>query len=140
MKLKKTKWLIVLLILLTACTPKSSQVCKDQDCINTEVVDTYDARMKGLMFREKLDGGMLFEFTDIDSHIFWMKNTLIPLDMIWRSEDGEILYIHKNAQPCKEDPCGTFGSKDIKSKFVLEVSGGFTDKHGWKVGDILNRK
>ena len=63
-------------------------------------------RAKGLMFRKTLaeNAGMLFVFPVLDFQNFWMKNTLIPLDMIWLNEHKEVIYF-VTADPCKSDPC-----------------------------------
>ena len=62
----------------------------------------------GLMFRENMDSdrGMLFIFEKEGEYPFWMKNTLIPLDIIWINKDKEVVFISENAQPCEEGkPC-----------------------------------
>ena len=58
-----------------------------------------------------------------------MKNTLIPLDIIWINADKKIEGITKNVQPCKQDPCQTYASPP-KTKYVLEVNAGFSEKNG----------
>ena len=93
------------------------------------------------MFREKLNenDGMLFVFDDESYLAFWMKNTLIPLDIIFIDENYGIVDI-KNAVPCKEDPCALY--KSLKpAKYVLEVNTNFTAKNKIKVGDkvIINQ-
>src|SRR3989344_353257 len=67
---------------------------------------------------------------------FWMKNTLIPLDMIWIDEDKEIVFIYENALPCEEDPC-TVISPSGNAKYVFEINGGLTSKKGIVVGQKL---
>jgi uncharacterized membrane protein (UPF0127 family) len=95
---------------------------------------TNDAeRSYGLMFREKLGPyeGMLFDFHQEQPVSFWMKNTLIPLDMIFIAADGTIRHIHSNAVPLSTDT--------IPSQFpvrgVLEINGGSAKLLGIKVGD-----
>jgi len=109
--------------------------------IKVEVADTMQKRQKGLMGRESLadNEGMLFIFPTNSIHPFWMKNTLIDLDIIWISDDLKIVEIWENA------PASTPGGpKDPKryqpkekSKYVLEVNAGFVSKNGVKVGDGL---
>ncbi|HET6267073.1 MAG TPA: DUF192 domain-containing protein [Acidobacteriota bacterium] len=91
-------------------------------------------RAKGLMFRKSLaeNAGMLFVFPVLDFQSFWMKNTLIPLDMIWLNEYKEVIYF-VTADPCKSDPCGSYGPPQ-KAMYVLEVNGGFAKKHHLKLG------
>ena len=90
------------------------------------------------MFRESmnLDKGMLFIFDEEKEHPFWMKNTLIPLDIIWINQDREIVFIEKNAQPCPEKCKIIIPSK--KAKYVLEINGGLADKIGIELGKKLN--
>ena len=105
--------------------------------INVEIADDEQEQIKGLMFREKLNewGGMLFIFEYEQEQSFWMKNTLIPLDMIFIDEDFKIVDI-KNAVPCKEDPCALY--KSLKpAKYVLEVNRNFTAKNNIKIDDKL---
>ena len=111
-------------------------VCFGSRCFNAEIASSFSARMKGLMFRESLavDAGMLFIFSSEDKHSFWMKNTLIPLDMIWISENKEIVYIAKNVQPCKSLICPSVSSEK-SAKYVLEINGGKADETGLKIGD-----
>ena len=98
-----------------------------------EIADTPSARMKGLMFREKLDKkkGMLFLFDRVSVQGFWMQNTLIPLDMIFIKEDGKIAKIHPNARPKDLTMIGS--GQPVKA--VLEINGGQAEKLGIKAGD-----
>jgi uncharacterized membrane protein (UPF0127 family) len=73
--------------------------------------------------------GMLFVFPDENYRSFWMKNTLIPLDMMFIAANGTVLEIRRNVQPCSKDPCETYRSVQ-KSMFVLEVNAGFSRQHG----------
>ena len=90
-------------------------------------------RARGLMFREKLGPyeGMLFDFYKEAPVSFWMKNTLIPLDMIFIAADGTIRSIHANAVP--------HSTESIPSQFpvraVLEINGGSAKLLGIKPGD-----
>jgi len=89
-------------------------------------------RQKGLMFRESLkeNEGMLFVFTQTESHSFWMKNTYIPLDMIFIDENNVIVGIIENAEPM------TLKSRHVsqKSRFVLEVLAGNCRRHSIQKG------
>jgi uncharacterized membrane protein (UPF0127 family) len=93
------------------------------------------------MNREYLaqDSGMLFIFKKEGIYNFWMKNTLIPLDIIWINENNKIIFIKENAEPCKVEQCETFGS-DEKAKYILEINGGLTEKMGLRVGDEVECK
>lgn len=141
---------IFLLIFLVSCAQnfdeKPSEIWIDNGKnlikINVEIADDDDERAKGLMFREKLNenGGMLFVFEDEDHQTFWMKNTMIPLDMIFIGTDFIIVDV-KNAKPCGEDPCKLYKSSK-PAMHVLEVNSGFAAKNNIKIGDkiIVNEK
>lgn len=112
------------------------ETSKGRTEIAVEIADTLDERTKGLMFRETMpkESGMFFIFEEESEKSFWMKNTLIPLDMIFIDAGYKVVSIAKNAQPCKGDPCAVYPS--VKpAKFVLEVNGGVSDSVGLKDGD-----
>ena len=71
--------------------------------------------------------GMLFIFEKSGIYPFWMKNTLIPLDIIWLDENQNIVFIKKNALPCKEDPCPSINPNKT-ARYVLEINSGLVDK------------
>ena len=137
---------IFLLLFLAGCAKNFDAVSidngKDLIKINVEIADDNNERAKGLMFRERLNenDGMFFIFDEENYQTFWMKNTLIPLDMIFIGEDLEIVDI-KNAVPCKEEPCFLYKSSK-PAKYVLEANQGFAAKNGIETGDkiILNGK
>ena len=97
-----------------------------------EVVDTPAKIMRGLMYREHLppDDGMLFLLGSDDDHAFYMRNTLIPLDMMFIRADRTIAGIVENAEPRTE----TLRRVGTPSRYVLEVNGGFSATHGIKAG------
>jgi uncharacterized membrane protein (UPF0127 family) len=100
--------------------------------VAVEVADDDARRERGLMFRRDLpeDRGMLFVFGAEGEHPFWMKDTLIPLDMIFIDSGGRITGIVERAQPL---------SLQLRSggpsRFVLEVQGGWAARRGVKAGD-----
>ncbi len=106
--------------------------------INLELATTPLERQKGLMFRTNLeeDSGMLFIFPDEQIRYFWMKNTLIPLDMIFIDSDNKIIDI-QTAEPCMEDPCKNYISK-FPAKYVLELNMGYTERNDIYIGDKIN--
>jgi hypothetical protein len=106
--------------------------------IKAEIADTDEKRAKGLMFRKSLtySAGMLFIFDTEDFHSFWMKNTLIPLDILWLDKEFRIKYYYQNVPPCKSDPCPSY-SPLFKAKFVLEVNAGFIKKENLRLDDKL---
>ncbi|MFA6097472.1 MAG: DUF192 domain-containing protein [Candidatus Paceibacterota bacterium] len=116
-------------------------VCIENNCFSAEIADTSQERERGLMNRVALkeNGGMLFVFEKEDVYKFWMKNTLIPLDMIWIGNDNKIIFIKENAQPCKTEACESFGP-DGKARYVFEINGGLAKLRGINVGDTVEIK
>nr|WP_321457263.1 DUF192 domain-containing protein [uncultured Cohaesibacter sp.] len=94
-----------------------------------------DTRMKGLMFRTKLEAGhgMLFDFGKTEPVYMWMKNTYISLDMIFANPNGTIHHIVKGTTPLSESIIGSAGPV----RYVLEVPKGTSDALGIKPGDRL---
>jgi uncharacterized membrane protein (UPF0127 family) len=101
--------------------------------VTVELARTEAERERGLMERRELapDAGMLFMFEEAGEHPFWMKNTLIPLDMIFISDDGRIAGIVARAVPGDLSPRSAGGP----SRYVLEVAGGWAEAHGVSAGD-----
>lgn len=97
------------------------------------MADTPEEQQLGLMNRPHLPSasGMLFVFDAPKEVQFWMKNTLIPLDMLFADEKGQITRIHENAIP--QDLTGIDGGAGVK--FVLEINGGLAGRMGVKTGD-----
>ena len=104
--------------------------------ISLEVVSTDAARTRGLMWRDHLDDGhgMLFVFDEDSDHSFWMKNTVISLDMIFIGRDQVIVGVHPNATPLSLAPI----SVGHPSRWVLEVAGGYTGRAGIATGDHID--
>jgi uncharacterized membrane protein (UPF0127 family) len=101
--------------------------------IHAEVADTPASREQGLMFRDHLalDAGMLFVFDRQAEVQFWMRNTLIPLDMLFIDSAGVIRHIHERAIPHDETPI----SSQAPVRYVLELNGGVTAMLGVHEGD-----
>ena len=106
--------------------------------IEIEIADNDSKREIGLMGRPVMDErqGMLFIFEEEHFASFWMKNTFIPLDMIFINKVGEIVTICKNTTPFSEQ---SYSATEL-TFFVLEVNAGFTDRHNIKEGDRINWK
>jgi len=104
--------------------------------IDVEVADNEADTQQGLMFRTQMaeNRGMLFVFPDMDDRSFWMKNTIIPLDIIYVDDQKKIVSIQKNAKPHSEAGLPSEGP----AKFVVEVNAGFTDRYNIKPGDIID--
>ncbi len=103
--------------------------------ILAEVADDSREREQGLMYRENLpeNQGMFFVFSDMAQRTFWMKNTLIPLDIIYISDTYRVVSI-STVYPCKADRCEVYSS-NAPARFVLEVKAGFAEEHSVGVGD-----
>lgn len=118
---------------LSKIEPLTIATTDDAFMFTVEVADTAELRLRGLMFRQRLpeDRGMLFVFDNPRPASMWMKNTLIPLDMLFVREDGTIAYIAENTTPGSLDGIGI--SEPVKA--VLELAGGTTARHGIRAGD-----
>lgn len=104
--------------------------------IKIELANTNETRARGLMFVQSLadDKGMLFDFNQTREVSFWMRNTFIPLDMIFIDENGEIKHIHANARPHDE----TGISSQFPVRYVLEIAGGRASAIGLEIGDKVS--
>jgi uncharacterized protein len=104
--------------------------------IDIEIADDDAKSQQGLMYRKSMEEnrGMLFIFLKPAVHAFWMKNTLISLDIIFIDENKKIIKIHKHTTP--------LSTKDLPSGgptlYVVEVNAGYTDKYGISEGDFVN--
>jgi uncharacterized membrane protein (UPF0127 family) len=118
---------------LSKIEPLTIATGDDAWLFTVEIADTADLRARGLMFRQRLpeDRGMLFDFGDPRPVSMWMKNTLIPLDMLFIRADGTIAYIAENTKPGSLETIGI--TEPVLA--VLELAGGVTAKHGIRAGD-----
>lgn len=136
-------WWMALLILLFAYGGASAQnkvegsplqIITDSGCyeFDVELALTPAERQVGLMNRQHLDdrAGMLFRFDQVRLVTMWMRNTLIPLDMIFVRSDGVIAHIHQNARPLDES---VISSREPVA-YVLEINGGKAAELGVKPG------
>ena len=100
-----------------------------------EVARTSEEQAKGLMFRTRMgaDEGMIFPMNPPRDASFWMRNTVLPLDIIFVGTDGRILNIAANAVPYSETPLPSFGL----AKGVLELNGGRAAQLGIAPGDMV---
>ncbi len=106
--------------------------------VTAELAVSDEERARGLMFREKIlpDQAMLFVFEEEGVHSFWMKNTLVVLDMIWLDSDKRIIHIEADVPPCPQDPCPSYGPLG-PARYVLELKGGVAAGLGLNVADRL---
>jgi uncharacterized membrane protein (UPF0127 family) len=105
--------------------------------VQIEVADQPETIRRGLMERTSLaeGAGMLFIFDDDKPRTFWMKNTLIPLDILFFAVDGSFVRA-RTMVPCERDPCALYDSIE-PARFALEVPRGFVEAHridrGWRM-------
>lgn len=130
---------------LGLCAFKASAGCSEgavtlrgsfgQTSFSVEIADTARERAIGLMHRLSLPAreGMIFFYPAPGPVAFWMRNTLIPLDMLFIAPDGRITKIHKNAVPLDETPI--HGGDQVLA--VLEINGGLSQKLGIKAGNVV---
>ncbi|WP_345006682.1 DUF192 domain-containing protein [Snuella lapsa] len=103
--------------------------------LDIEIADTDYEIQTGLMYRNSMQNnqGMLFVFKDAQERYFYMKNTRIPLDIIFISENNAIVSFQKNAKPFDESSLPS----NLPAKYVLEVNAGLIDTWGLNVGDSI---
>lgn len=132
------KILLVLFVLfLVGCSQRPS-VEFDQVRVDVEIADEPTEQEQGLQGREHLCAtcGMLFVFNTQELHRFWMKETIIPLDMIFIGDRMRVVDIH-TAQPCIEEICPVY-TPSQEAKYVLEVNAGFAEAYGLSLGDDVD--
>lgn len=118
--------------------PATPGACfENNECVSIEIADSPEERAKGLMNRSFLapSAGMLFAFEQSAPHSFWMKNTLIPLDVIWLDEKFSVVDV-KTMVACKSEPCPLYAPK-TNAKYALEVNAGVAERSGVTEGSWL---
>lgn len=130
--------LLLVFLLLVSCQRGPAAIIRSAQgpvTVHVEVVDTPDTRARGLMYRRDLaaDAGMLFIFEAESDQHFWMKNTPLPLDMIFIGANRKIVGIVADARPF------TTNSRNVgaPSQYVVEVHAGFCAAHGIAAGDTV---
>ncbi|MBD3258252.1 DUF192 domain-containing protein [candidate division GN15 bacterium] len=105
------------------------------ETIAIEIADTETERRRGMMYRKPLDDsqGLLFVFPQQAELSFWMRNTPVALDMIFADSTGDIVTIHKDAQPFSQ---GQYQSTK-PAKYVVEVAAGYADRYGITASDYI---
>ena len=107
--------------------------------LKAEIADTPERWARGYMFRREVgeNDAMVFVFPEAGFHPFWMKNTLVPLDIIWMDDKGTIVHVEAGTPPCKADPCPSYGPVRLVSS-VLEVRAGTAAREGLRTGVHLS--
>lgn len=113
---------LIVLIFIFGKTYSNNYVKIDNKKTNVEVADTSEEKREGLMFRENLceNCGMLFVYGEEKIPTYWMKNTKIPLDIVFINSNLEVVDLF-HAEPCYQEPCKTYAPKN-KSLYVLETN------------------
>lgn len=106
--------------------------------IHVEVAANDASRAHGLMDRSSMpaDHGMLFVFPNETPRSFWMKDTLIPLDMLFFDRQRKLITLLRDVPPCKADPCPAYPST-APARYVLELNAGAASKIGVREGDVI---
>jgi uncharacterized membrane protein (UPF0127 family) len=130
---------LLALVALAACTRGPRVVvhaARGPVAVSVEIANTPTTRERGLMYRNNLgtDAGMLFLFPRDDKLQFWMKNTLLPLDMVFIDASRTVVGIVADARPFSTQGLGV----GKPSRYVLEVHGGFCARHGITAGDKVD--
>ena len=112
------------------------KTCIKNQCFDTRIADNAFTRSKGLMGENMLpkNEGMVFIFPNLGKPGFWMKDTKIPLDIIFINDEDIIVYMVKNAQPCSKEKCPIYKTTRLASK-VLEINAGLSKVYEIHVGD-----
>lgn len=139
------RWLVPMLFLLAGCADASpvNQFAPAVELhgqrFSVEFATDGPSREHGLMMRTTLAAhhGMLFVFPEADPQAFWMKNTLIPLDILFFDAQGKVLST-ATMTPCTADPCKIYSSK-VEATMALEVPAGFIQSNGIKASWKLER-
>jgi uncharacterized membrane protein (UPF0127 family) len=106
--------------------------------IDIEIANGIFETSRGLMYRKQMDEkqGMLFIFNDMEERSFWMKNTYIPLDILYADDRGKIVSIQPDTEPLSEAQVPS----NAPAQFVVEVNAGFCERHDIKVGHFISVK
>ena len=134
----RTLLCLLMLITCAACVAGGPSVEIGGKHFKVDIADTRDKQALGLMFRESMaaDHGMLFIFPTEAPRSFWMKNTRIPLDIMYFDEDFKLVSISADTPPCKVTRCPSYPSA-APAKYVLELNAGTASELGVGVGDRL---
>ncbi|MFA5248613.1 MAG: DUF192 domain-containing protein [Patescibacteria group bacterium] len=136
---------LALAVVLFFKTPEEQNMqvffSKSQAVFDVEIASTPMEQMRGLMWRQSLseNSGMLFVFSRSEIQSFWMKNTLIPLDLVFIGDNGKVVDIKNDFLPCEKDPCDVYSSIS-PAKYVLEINSGQASKRKIEIGEVMTIK
>lgn len=118
--------------------PLPQAILPDGFAVNLELATTPEETTTGLMFRPALaeDRGMLLLWTEERLATIWMMNVLVPLDIIYLDNGGQVVELVANAQPCRAEPCPRY-TAGVPARAVLEIAAGGATAHGIEVGTVI---
>lgn len=125
-----------LALMVAACAAEGPWVEVGGQRYRVEIADDHDSRVRGLMFRDELaaDAGMLFIWPTSEPRAFWMRNTRIPLDIVYIAPDWTIVGWSLDTPPCRTRNCPSYPS-GRPAQYVLEVNAGEMKRLGVRLGD-----
>jgi uncharacterized membrane protein (UPF0127 family) len=130
--------LVITILLCSSCVAQEPYVVLKGQQFTVELAETSDKQALGLMFRDSLaaDHGMLFLFPVESRRSFWMKNTRIPLDILFFDADLQLVSVAADARPCHTPHCPAYPSEG-PAMYVLELNSGTAAELGVQPGDVL---
>lgn len=125
---------------VASAAPSVQSVILGGHRFTVEIAATPAARQRGLMYRRHLapDHGMWFVFQDDALRVFWMKNTLIALDILFFDSSRHLVSMQLNVPPCHHDPCPLYSSQQ-SARYALEVPAGTARRIGIKLGSVFKK-
>ena len=129
---------VLMLVSCVACASGEPRVVLGGERFKVEIADTQQKQALGLMFRDSMpaDEGMIFLFPNEAPRSFWMKNTRIPLDIMYFDKDLKMVSISANTPPCRVSRCPSYPSSK-PAMYVLELNAGTASELGVGPGDSL---
>ena len=130
--------LLTTLLLCSSCIAQDPYVVLGGERFSVELAETREKQALGLMFRDSMaeDHGMLFLFPAESRRSFWMKNTRIPLDILYFDSDLVLVSVAADARPCRSARCPSYPSEGA-AQYVLELNAGKAAELGVRPGDVL---
>ena len=137
-----TAWITASLVVSAGCLPlvtwADDTIKIDTIPFQVEIAETATERERGLMYRTQLpeSHGMLFIQPEAKPVGFWMKNTYLPLDILYFDSTGQLIELYANVPPCTAPACPIYAST-AAVKYILEIKGGSVSRLGLKLGARL---
>lgn len=140
-----TFWQVMSLLIALSCDiaaeGKNNSILfiEQQIIVHVEIANNQSQREYGLMHRTHLaqNQGMLFSYPDQALRRMWMKNTLLPLDVLFLDDEKRIVSLLENLQPCRHAPCPIYTSR-VPARYMLELNANFINRHQITIGQALD--